>query len=66
MCRCSRLDFGDTSKISMSACNVNASANYMGTTILLDVNSNTPGAPPVASAQDCCLACSGNAGVHSP
>ena len=26
-------------------------------TVLLDVNSNTPGAPPVASAVDCCLAC---------
>ena len=34
-----------------------------GNTLLLDVNSNTPGAPPVSSAQDCCLACMANARV---
>ena len=49
--------------MGMSACNTNASSNYMGSTVLLDVNSNTPGAPPVASALDCCLACMGNAQV---
>ncbi|CAL5218939.1 g689 [Coccomyxa viridis] len=59
--RCNRVDFGDTSQLGMSACNTNASSNYMGSTVLLDVNSNTPGAPPVASALDCCLACMGNA-----
>ena len=64
-CRCNRVDFGDTSQLGMSACNTNASSNYMGSTVLLDVNSNTPGAPPVASAQDCCMACLGNAQVYS-
>ena len=63
-CRCNRVDFGDTSQVGMSACNTNASSNYMGNTVLLDVNSNTPGAPPVASAQDCCMACLGNAQVQ--
>ncbi len=61
--RCNKVDFGDTSTVGMSACNTNASSNYMGSTVLLDVNSNTPGAPPVASALDCCLACMGNAQV---
>ncbi|CAL5218938.1 g688 [Coccomyxa viridis] len=59
--RCNRFDFGDTSELAQSVCNSNASSNYMGSTVLLDVNSNTPGAPPVASALDCCLACIGNA-----
>lgn len=62
-CRCNRFDFGDTSELAQSVCNSNASSNYMGSTVLLDVNSNTPGAPPVASALDCCLACIGNAQV---
>ncbi|CAK0783597.1 hypothetical protein CVIRNUC_006796 [Coccomyxa viridis] len=57
----SRVDFGDTSQLASAACNSNATSNYMGRTVLLDVNSNTPGAPPVASALDCCLACIGNA-----
>ena len=61
--RCNKVDFGNTSVTEMSACNTNASSNYMGNTVLLDVNSNTPGAPPVASALDCCLACMGNAQV---
>ena len=65
-CRCNKVDLGDTSQLAMSACHTNASTNYMGSTVLLDVNSNTPGAPPVASAQDCCLACLGNAQVASP
>ena len=63
-CRCNRVDLGDTSQLGMSACNTNASSNYMGSTVLLDVNSNTPGAPPVASAQDCCMACLANAQVQ--
>ena len=62
-CRCNRQDFWDTNQFAQSTCNSNASSNYMGSTVLLDVNSNTPGAPPVASALDCCLACIGNAQV---
>ena len=34
-------------------------AEAQGHKLLLDVNSNTPGAPPIASAVDCCLACIG-------
>ena len=101
LCRCNRISSGgEPAQIGMSACNINASANYMvrhcawacrlgckhhvqacgdtvlqcaympeltgplaeaqGHTLLLDVNSNTPGAPPVASAVECCLACVGN------
>ncbi len=62
-CRCNRQDYWDTSQFAQSTCNSNASSNYMGSTVLLDVNSNTPGAPPVASGLDCCLACIGNAQV---
>ncbi len=63
LCRCKGVDFGDSSQLAPAACNSNASSNYMGSTVLLDVNSNTPGASPVASALDCCLACIGNAQV---
>ena len=34
-----------------------------GTTVVMDINTNTPGAPPVASSVDCCLACMSNAKV---
>ena len=34
-----------------------------GTIVVMDINTNTPGAPPVASSLDCCLACMSNAKV---
>ncbi|KAK9915641.1 hypothetical protein WJX75_001976 [Coccomyxa subellipsoidea] len=43
-----------------AACKANKSANYMGKVVQLDINSQTPGAPVVATAADCCAACVAN------
>ena len=42
---------------------MNAMSVMQGTTIVMDINTNTPGAPPVASSLDCCLACMSNTKV---
>ncbi|BDA43914.1 hypothetical protein COCOBI_05-0970 [Coccomyxa sp. Obi] len=46
----------DISSNAPVGCNANT-ANYMGKIVRMDVNSQTPGAPIVATAADCCAAC---------